>query len=133
MESLELSDLWSTAAILAGFQVVVLAWRIKREIAMEAEGARTWVTLADGFVALSFLVLVLGVFAGPVLKIVSADIATKIFGGALLLFAPYPFVLAAHYNLLGSWGGVTKQECVTAGVAVAAILSVIAWVIFFAG
>ena len=62
IETLTLSQIWTVAATLGGFQVVALAWRIRREIYMEGRGEITWLTLADLFVATSFLVIIGGVF-----------------------------------------------------------------------
>ena len=124
MESIQLSQLWTAAAVLAGFQVTALTWRINREVAMEAEDERTWVTLPDGYVAVSFLVIVVGVFAAPLSNSASTEMAVKLFGVALLIFAASPFVLAGHYNLYCSWDKrvprprVTKQELTAAVVTV---------------
>lgn len=122
MESIQLSQLWTAAAVLAGFQVTALTWRLNREVAMEAENERTWATLPDGYIAASFLMVVVGVFAAPLSDAVSTEMAVKLFGVAMLVFAASPFVLAGHYNLYCSWGKngprlhVTKQEWTAAGV-----------------
>ena len=138
MESIELSELWSTAAVLVGFQIAAFGWRINREISMEAKTERTWVTFADGFVALSFVALVLGVFGGPAAGYLSTEVAAKTLGGALLLMLAAPFILAGHYNLYCEWGkGIrprpraTRQEWVAVGAA--AILNVIGWSILLVG
>ena len=44
---------------------MALAWRIRREISIEAEDETTWITLAGIFIAVSFLVLIGGVFLAP--------------------------------------------------------------------
>lgn len=122
MESIQLSQLWTAAAVLAGFQVTALTWRLNREVAMEAEDERTWATFPDGYVAASFLVVVAGVFAAPLSGAASTEMAAKLFGVAMLIFAASPFVLAGHYNLYCSWGKsvprphVTKQEWTAVGV-----------------
>ena len=83
---------------------------------MEAGSETTWVTLPDGFVAVSSLAVVVGVFAAPLSGAASTDIAAKLFGVAMIVFAACSFVLAGHYNLSCSWGKsgpsprVTKQE-----------------------
>ena len=116
MESIQLSQLWTAAAVLAGFQVTALTWRLNREVAMEAEDETTWVTLPDGYVAASFLVVVVGVFAAPISGSASTEMAAKLLGVAMLVFGASPFVLAGHYSLYCSWGRngprprVTKQE-----------------------
>ena len=94
-----MEGIWTVAAVLAGFQAAALRWRINREITMEEECETTWLTLADGLVAVSFLVLVFGVFTGPIFGTVSIDLATRLFGLSLVIFSPSPFVLAGHYNL----------------------------------
>ena len=122
LESIQLSQLWTAAAVLAGFQVTALTWRLNREVAMEFKSERTWVTLPDGFVASSFLIVVVGVFAAPLSGTATTEMAAKLFGIAMLVFAASPFVLAGHYNLYCSWGKngprthVTKQERTAAGV-----------------
>ena len=55
MEAIQLPQLWTVGAVLAGFQVAALTWRINREASMETEDETTWVTLANGFVAASFV------------------------------------------------------------------------------
>ena len=135
MESVQLSQLWTAAAVLAGFQVTALTWRLNREVAMEAESERTWVTLPDGFVAVSFLVVVVGVFAAPLSGTASTNMAAKLFGLAMIVFAAFPFVLAGHYNLYCSWGKsgprprVTKQEWVAAVVSTGLVVGGAWWVL----
>ena len=102
VDSINLPQLWTVAAMLGGFQVAALSWRINREVVMESMEERTWVTWADFFVALSFFVLVGGVFLSPLWG-VSTSIAVKLFGPTLTLFAPSVFILAGHYNLYGEW------------------------------
>ena len=128
--------------MLGGFQVAALSWRINRETKMEAKCERTWLTCADGFVASSFLVLVVGVFLAPI-RMGSIAIAVNWFGLALVLFAPAVFILAGHYNLYGEWAvkykkdgrkaprdRVTKQEWVTVGIAVIPVMTYVAWWVY---
>ena len=123
---MELQPLWTAAVVLAGFQIAALTWRIRREIEMEDKGEQTWVTCADGFVVASLFVLIGGVFCGPALGVVKDDLAAKLFGLALVLFACAPLVLAGHYNLYCRWDKdwprdrITKQEM--AAISVAAFL-----------
>ena len=130
MESLTLSQIWTVAGALGGFQVLALSWRINRELHMEEMGETTWLTLADGIVALSFLVLVGGVFLSPMFGATTAD-AINLLGLALTLFAPSVFILAGHYNLYCDWGvkyekdgsksprdRCTRQELVATSIAV---------------
>ena len=94
--SVELPDLWTAAAVVAGFQMASFSWRLKREIDMEMANQETWLTLADLMNGISFLLLVGGVFAAPILGDLSVDTAARIFGLALAGFAASPFILAGH-------------------------------------
>ena len=118
MDSITLTQLWTAAGVLTGFQFAALSWRIRRETEMEAEGEITWLTMADLVAGLSFLVLVLGVFVAPILGIITENTIPNMFGLALVLFVSYPFILAGHYNLYCSWGKImpdpskpSKCEC----------------------
>lgn len=112
-----MGDLWTVAAVLAGFQLAAVGFRINREIYMEERYETTWLTLADGFVGLSLLVLVFGVFAAPIFGTADVNLAERLLGLSLVLFVSAGFVLVGHYNLYGTWGRngprgqVTKQEC----------------------
>ena len=130
MESISLPQLWTAAAVLTGFQITALSWRIKRELAMEAKGERTWLTLADYLVGLSFLVLVFGVFAAPIFGTFTTDVAAKIFGIALILFTSSAFVLAGHYDLYCRWDKKLPRDRVTKQEGTASVLSVIIVVIY---
>ena len=130
---IELPQLWTAAVVLAGFQIAALTWRIRREIEMEDEGEETWVTSADGFVSASLFVLIGGVFCGPALGVVEKDLAGKLFGLALMLFACSPIILAGHYNLYCRWDKdrsrdrLTKQEMAAIGFATLLLLGYAAW------
>ena len=135
MDAIQLSQLWTAGAVLAGFQLTALAWRINREVAMEAEDEETWTTLADGIVAASFLTLVVGVFAAPLSGAASTAMAAKLLAVALMVFACSPFVLAGHYNLYCSWGKdtsrprVTKQEWASVVISTVAVACGTWWVL----
>ncbi len=100
---LQLSQIWTSAGVLAGFQLIALSWRIQREVKMELLRERTWITIADYIAVVSLLMLALGVFAAPVLNIYSVSIAVKVFGAALVVFVSHPIILLGHYNLYCSW------------------------------
>ena len=137
MDEIQLPQLWTAAAVLAGFQLTAIGWRIRRELYMESISERTWLTLADGFVGVSFLLLLGGVFAAPILGSVPAGFAAKCFGLAFVWFAASPFVLAGHYNLYGGWykrppprPWATVQEMVIAGVSLVFVVGYfVAWII----
>ncbi len=133
MELIELPQLWTVAAVLAGFQVSAFVWRIKREISMEKQYV-TWLTLSDAFVGISFLLLVLGVFIVPLASSISTNTVARLLGTAILVFAAYPFVFAGHYNLYGSWhkklprSRATHQEVAAVGISTSLIVGGALWV-----
>ena len=136
MDDVQLPQLWTAAAVLAGFQLTAIGWRIRRELHMESMNERTWLTLADGFVGVSFLLFLGGVFAAPILGGVPPGFAAKCFGLAFVWFAASPFVLAGHYNLYGGWckrppprPWATVQEKVVAGVSLVFVVGYVgAWI-----
>ena len=114
MTEVNISSLWTVSSVIFGFQLTALAWRINRETQMEMRCEITWLTIADGFVFLSVLVLIAGVFVGPILGIINNGTAAKLFGLSLIIFASTPLILAGHYNLFykdeSPRPQVTKQE-----------------------
>ena len=135
MEEVQLSHIWTAAAVLIGFQIAAFTWRINREITVEAEDERTWVTLADGLIGMSFLWVVVLVFAAPIKMAVSAELAARFMGVGLFLFAAHPFVLVGHYNLYCSWSKdecrppVTKQEITAFLVSVVLVMGGSWWIL----
>ena len=134
MEAIQLSHIWAAAAVLAGFQITAFTWRINREIDMEAEYEPTWLTLSDLFVAASFLVVVIFVFAAPLKETVSTETAARFLGVSLFIFATHLFVKAGHYNLYCSWGKksprdrLTKQECAAAVASAILVIGGSLWI-----
>lgn len=134
MESIGLTQLWTVAGVLAGFQAGALIWRINREIAMESVDERTWLTLPDAIATVSFFVLGVGVFLVPLSHTISTESVAKLLGTSIVVFATYPFVLAGHYNLYCSWGKklrrdrVTKQEWVAFAIAKLLIVGGVLWI-----
>ena len=106
MDVKDFGVLWQAAAIVLGFKMAFLAWRIRRELEMEKEREVTWVPLPEMLTFCSAFLLVLGVFvlpvlAGPDLPIPgkTLGLSARIFGLSLLIFVLHPFLLAGHYNL----------------------------------
>ena len=91
--------LWTVAAVLFGFQMAALAWRMNRELYAEKKRARTWIPWADHMIYLSIVILIGGVFIAPLVGDVSLRWTVWLFGLALVIFAATPPVIAGHYNL----------------------------------
>ena len=54
--------LWTVAAVVLGFQMAALAWRMNRELYAEKKRARTWIPWADRMIYVSMVILIGGVF-----------------------------------------------------------------------
>lgn len=161
MAGLELHQLWTVGAVVAGFQVAALTWRINREIYLEERrlrgsdrvrrGARTsglasanqnhsdnlateptWVTVADLVVFTSFLVLIGGVFALPAVRQSSIELATDLLGLSLLMFGLSQAVLAGHYNLYCSKHQSSSRIWFTCQEMVASVISLLLVLLYIA-
>ncbi|GHO51369.1 hypothetical protein [Ktedonospora formicarum] len=97
--NIQLSDLWTAAGILLGFQVTSFAARVNREISIGEKERITWLPPADIVNLFSMFVLVIGIYILPVLGFANQKFITYAFGLAVLLFIGYPFALAAHYDM----------------------------------
>jgi hypothetical protein len=95
----QLTDIWTAAGVLLGFQVTSFAWRVDREVKVGEEGDLTWLPPADFLNLVSMMIVVGGVFTLPILGLVDLIIARILFGLALILFVGYPFALAGHYDM----------------------------------
>ena len=86
------------ASVVLGFQLNAFAWRVQRELALRT--SVKWVPPADLLNLASLVVIVVGVFVLPTLRLPADDaFARDAFALGLLLFAGYPFALAGHYRL----------------------------------
>jgi hypothetical protein len=96
-----LADVWVGASVVIGFQLAAFSWRMSREMTWDIP--QRWFPPADWLNVVSLVVNVGGVFVLPILSLPSStEFARDAFGLGLLLFAGYPFALAAHYELIGS-------------------------------
>ena len=139
MDSIGISQLWTVAGVLAGFQIASLTWRINRELAMEEDEERTWVTIPDAFVAVSFALVVVA-FAASLSDSWSIDVIAKLLATSAIVFAASPFLLVGHYDLYCSWGKeqaieegrdrVTNQEWTTFGIAILLVAFGVWWIWF---
>ena len=96
---LELSQVWTAAGVLLGFQVTSFAWRIAHESQVADKGDVSWIPPADYLNLSAMLATVLGVFVAPVLELASLNAAQMWFGLGAILFVGHSFALAAHYEL----------------------------------
>ncbi len=96
---IDLSQIWTAAGILVGFQVTSFAWRIAQEAQIADKGDLTWIPPADYLNLLSMVATVLGVFVAPVLGFADTAKAQMWFGLGAILFVGHSFALAGHYEL----------------------------------
>jgi hypothetical protein len=127
---IRLSELWTVAVVLLGFQVGAFSWRLSREIAVARSGDIVWFPPADFVNLLAILCNCIGVFVLPLAGVNNANSVGVALGVSVLLFAGYPFALAGHYDLFTpghrSMLYCTRQE----GVAIALIaLAVLAFLV----
>lgn len=97
--NIQLSDIWTAAGIILGFQVTSFSWRISREVSVGQAGDLTWLPPADIVNLISMVVTVVGVFALSLLGVTNLNFTKHAFGLAVLLFVGYPFALAGHYDM----------------------------------
>jgi hypothetical protein len=101
MSNLDLKDIWTAAAVLMGFQLATVSWRLNREMDVQLRsGGPNWLPPADYLYLLSLLVTALGVFVLPILNWIPLPFAERLLGISVILFAGYPFALFAHYTFL---------------------------------
>ena len=101
---MELKDVWTTAAVLIGFQLTGFTWRLAREMEVARAGGINWVPPADYLNLVSLVITALGVFVLPITGFASARTAECALGLSAILFVGYPFALLGHYNLLFNRG-----------------------------
>lgn len=113
MAELSIFQLWTVAAVLFGFQLAALTWRLNRELDMASRHERIWIPYPDRMVYLSVLILVGGVFIAPFLGNLPLRWAVWLFGLALVIFAATPPVLAGHYDMYRYTAWVNGRPLVT--------------------
>lgn len=94
--SIELTDIWTAAGVLIGFQVTSFVWRVSREVEVGKKGDLTWLPPSDILNLISMAVAMVGVFVLPILGLADLSFMRFSFG---LLFVGYPFALAGHYDM----------------------------------
>jgi hypothetical protein len=99
---LAVADLIAATAIVMGFGVTVITFRLQREAAMEKEGEPMWIARSDWLILLSILVSLLFVFF-PLFFMPSQFAVVIARAGcftAIVLQAGYIPSILAHYRLL---------------------------------
>jgi hypothetical protein len=92
-------EIWTSAAVLIGFQLTAFTWRLSRELTLVDAHPyqKNWLPPADYLNLLSLLVLITTVFVIP--SRCHYDIAPKGVGLSLILLLGYPIAIAGHYRL----------------------------------
>ncbi len=97
-----ISELWTAAGVLLGFQVTSFLWRIAQEVDVASRDDICWLPPADLVNLAGMLVLVAGVFLAPILAIGDESVPLRAFGLAAVLFVGHCFALAGHYELFNN-------------------------------
>jgi hypothetical protein len=121
---LRLSDIWTVAIILIGFQLAAFTWRVSREIAVAERGDINWLPPADIMNLVSMVLAIGGVFVLPIMGTKDPYVPRLAFVLSIALFAGYPFALAGHYDLYTkgprSYAYATRQEKIAVSITVIA-------------
>ncbi|MBV8543480.1 MAG: hypothetical protein JO093_14530 [Acidobacteria bacterium] len=99
--NLSLSDLWTAAGVILGFQATAFGWRISQESEVANRNDIVWLPPADYLNLAAMLTMVLGVFLGAALDITSIGQTKRLFGLSTLLFVCHGIAVAGHYELYG--------------------------------
>jgi len=96
---MQLSDIWTVAGIIFGFQITWFSWRVSREIKMRSQGQLTWLPLADWVNIISMVLTAIGVFVLPAIGVKNLETVKRIFAFSVLLIVGHAFALVGHYQL----------------------------------
>jgi len=134
MTAFDLKDLWTAGGVLLGIQVACFSWRTTREVTVAGKGDITWLPPADILNLLSLALVAIGMFAIPLMGVADVNLARRMLGVAVILFAGHPFALAGHYEMFNpttkrSFAYFPVQERIVVGIvcAAAALYSWLAW------
>jgi hypothetical protein len=94
-------EVWTSAAVLVGFQLISFAWRLSRELELmkRQPKEKNWFPPANYLNLLSMLVLIVAVFVLPTPNPIGDERARAGLQLSLILLAGYPFAIAGHYRL----------------------------------
>ena len=105
LEGVKLWNLWAVAGVVAGFQVVALRWRIKRELRMEEHKETVWFPYVDWMLLISFIGLLIFVFILPTLTTISVECVARFLAVCMIPLGVYPVGLIGHYQLFSKRKG----------------------------
>jgi len=94
-----ITQLWTAAGVLLGFQVTSFLWRVQQEAATAEKDDITWLPPADMVNLAGMLVVVIGIFVAPSIGLESERMTRTVFGLGALLFVGHCFALAGHYEM----------------------------------
>jgi len=89
---------------LLALQFAVFGWRIAREISVEEKGRRTWLFLSDYLNFCAMLAVVAVCIVIPIREGVFSRLSEAVLGGAYVLVAFTPVMIAGHYRLFSRFG-----------------------------
>jgi hypothetical protein len=98
-QTLNLTDIWTPAGVLLGFQITLFYWRLQREVAVDDKDWITWMTPSDYLGIFGTFSFVLGVFLLPLSGIGDARLAGASLGLGALLFVGHFLGLCGHYEM----------------------------------
>jgi len=133
MAHLQLSEIWTAAGVVLGFQVTSFLWRISNEVARGSKGDITWLPPADVLNLIAMVVLVVGVFIAPLAGWSLVKSPHKAFGLAVILYVGHCSALAGHYDMFNprtprSMKYFPFQERVVVGIVAAVAVAYCVWV-----
>jgi hypothetical protein len=96
--SLNPGDLIAVAAVVIGFGLTAIMFRVQRENDMRENGERVWIAWSDYLILASVLLAVFLVVI-PILVFSSQKLATAASAAAIILQAGYIPAILAHYRI----------------------------------
>lgn len=113
--SVKPETIWTTAAVLLGFQLAAFTWRLDRELRMASSGEVTWVPLADVLNLVAFVVVGGGVFVLPALGVSDQSLPQHALGLGVVILALYLRSTHLHYLATTSSSGPTPMPARESG------------------
>ena len=97
------SDLLTAAAVIVGFGITVIMFRVQREIQVQEKGEPSWLAWSD-YLILGSIFLTIGLAILPLLMLpwvstLTRSLAASACVAAFILQAGYVFGILAHYRI----------------------------------